>query len=373
MKPNEVTDLLESLLQIPSPSGEEANAVAFLVQRMSILGFECEVDAVGNAVGRIGNHGPRLALVGHIDTVPGEVPVRIEAGNLYGRGSVDAKGCLAAFIGAAVRAHRSGRLAAQVEIVACVEEEVPSSKGAHYRAKQAAPDALIIGEPSGAHAVTVGYKGFLRARLHWRENAAHSAGQASGAAAAACRQFVHLEERARTWGGARERLYDLLLVHLAEVQSHTNGMESRSELDLRLRLPEDLPPAAAVAWLEENSPNWRVHTEGGLPAWSGPRTSPLARELGRAITRCGARPRFVRKTGTADLNVLAPAWGCPAVAYGPGDSTLDHTPNEHLALAELHQAVMVLEDLLTQSVEYGAPTKTSRSASAAAASRLSSR
>ena len=35
------------------------------------------------------------------------------------------------------------------------------------------------------------------------------------------------------------------------------------------------------------------------------------------------------------MNILAPAWGCPALAYGPGDAALDHTPHEHMPLAEL--------------------------------------
>ena len=43
------------------------------------------------------------------------------------------------------------------------------------------------------------------------------------------------------------------------------------------------------------------------------------------------------------MNVVAPVWGCPIVAYGPGDSSLDHTPHEHLDLTEYWQAVLVLE------------------------------
>ncbi len=52
------------------------------------------------------------------------------------------------------------------------------------------------------------------------------------------------------------------------------------------------------------------------------------------------------KTGTADLNVVGPAWGCPAVAYGPGDSNLDHTPEEHILLSEYARAVAVLAAVL---------------------------
>ena len=55
------------------------------------------------------------------------------------------------------------------------------------------------------------------------------------------------------------------------------------------------------------------------------------------------QPGFVVKTGTSDMNVVAPVWQCPIVAYGPGDSALDHTPHEHLELDEYWTAVLVLE------------------------------
>ena len=46
------------------------------------------------------------------------------------------------------------------------------------------------------------------------------------------------------------------------------------------------------------------------------------------------------------MNIVAPVWQCPAVAYGPGDSSLDHTPNEHLSLDEYNQSVQVLTNTL---------------------------
>ena len=55
---------------------------------------------------------------------------------------------------------------------------------------------------------------------------------------------------------------------------------------------------------------------------------------------------FVLKTGTSDMNVVGPVWQCPIVAYGPGDSSLDHTPNEHLPLDEYWKAVNVIEQTL---------------------------
>ena len=66
------------------------------------------------------------------------------------------------------------------------------------------------------------------------------------------------------------------------------------------------------------------------------------RALTGSIRSAGGTPSFVYKTGSADLNIVAPAWKCPAVVYGPGDSALDHTPDEHLSLDEYGKAVTVL-------------------------------
>ncbi len=64
------------------------------------------------------------------------------------------------------------------------------------------------------------------------------------------------------------------------------------------------------------------------------------------IRSTGGEPKFVYKTGTADLNIVAPVWKCPAVVYGPGDSSLDHTPNEHISLEDYAKAVQVLSEVL---------------------------
>ncbi len=94
-------ELVRGLVAIPSVSGEEGEAVEWLVARMAERGFRATVDDAGNAVGEIGSGPLHIVLFGHIDTVPGEIPVRIEGDLLVGRGAVDAKGPLAAFVAAA--------------------------------------------------------------------------------------------------------------------------------------------------------------------------------------------------------------------------------------------------------------------------------
>ena len=53
------------------------------------------------------------------------------------------------------------------------------------------------------------------------------------------------------------------------------------------------------------------------------------------------------------MNLVAPAWRTPILAYGPGDSNLDHTPNEHIQISEYERAVSVLTDVLTALCSLG--------------------
>jgi LysW-gamma-L-lysine carboxypeptidase len=343
-------DLLEELLRIESHSTKEQRAVQFLVERGAALGFRSSIDAAGNAVLAIGERGPRVALVGHVDTVPGFVPVRREGDLLFGRGAVDAKGPLVAFIAAAHRAATEGSLACRVEIVACVEEEVASSRGAHFRATQPAPDFCVVGEPSGSDSVTVGYKGHVELELSTTRALEHTASPSSGLLAAACRTWTQIEDALAERDAARESWFERVMPHLAALTRTSDGLHETAHLTARLRLPPDLPPAAARDLVATHALGWSVTANHGIAAWESSRTSPLARLFGRAIATRGARPRFIRKTGTADTNVLAPAWRCPMVAYGPGDSSLDHTPNEHVAAPEFAAGVAVLHAVLAQPV-----------------------
>ena len=79
-----------------------------------------------------------------------------------------------------------------------------------------------------------------------------------------------------------------------------------------------------------------------IPAYRADKNTSLVRAFLSAIREAGGKPNFALKTGTSDLNIVAPAWTCPAIAYGPGDSALDHTPEEHLELDEYDRAVGVI-------------------------------
>ena len=46
------------------------------------------------------------------------------------------------------------------------------------------------------------------------------------------------------------------------------------------------------------------------------------------------------------MNTVGPVWDCPIVAYGPGDSSLDHTPEEHIHVQEFYRAIEVMEEVI---------------------------
>ena len=340
------TDLLEQMVAIDSTSGGEAELAAFLVETMNGLGFDAHIDEAGNAVGvkEAQDAGPdarELVLLGHMDTVPGEVPRKIEAGKLYGRGAVDAKGPLATFILAAARATPAP--GTRLVVVGAVEEECATSKGARYRATFPAPEACIIGEPSGWDAITLGYKGCLHIEFDHAQDCGHGAGPQGTAAERCCEFWQSLKSMADRYNRDHDRLFDQLLPTLSQVRTTSDGLIDRVHAKMSVRLPPNLDTAALRDELASLAGEATLRFSGEEPAWTSPRTSPLARAFVRALREAGTSPRLKHKTGTSDMNILGPAWQCPILAYGPGDSLLDHTPNEHIELDEFERAIDVLQ------------------------------
>jgi LysW-gamma-L-lysine carboxypeptidase len=346
MNDNQAIELLEAMLRIPSVSGQEGDLADFLVARMREWGLDATVDGAGNVVGMVGDSAMEVVLLGHMDTVPGDIPVRVQDGRLYGRGAVDAKGPLAAFIAAAARLQEAGDVPLRLTVIGCVEEEVPSSRGAHYVLPRYRPDLCIVGEPSGWEGITVGYKGTLRAVMRIEQGARHTAHAEATVAERVCYKWVRITEAAAAFNEGRARAFDRLLPALVNIRSGSDGRTDWAELDVNLRLPPDIGPEAARTWLASQAPECELTLHSAVDAWSGSRTTPLHRALARAIREVGGTPRFLLKTGTADLNLAAPAWGCPALAYGPGDASLDHTPGEHILLDEYLRSIAILSNAL---------------------------
>lgn len=375
-------ELLRGLVAIPSVHPGEHAAVTYLCAQMAARGFLTHVDGAGNAVGTVGDGPAHIVLLGHIDTVPGQIPVRVTRdGLLYGRGSVDAKGPLATFVAATSRAQAQGLLdGLKVTVIGGIGEEA-HSPGARYLAEtMPAPDACLIGEPGAWESVVLGYKGSMSLRyIRWQPNA-HGAGEEKPApqhAAAAWDTIVAYCERLND---PEQREFDRATPVLRGFASESDGLWQKATLAISVRMPPRLAPKAlldglrdrivlmpdgdAAAWRDviadgywddARESAWEAgrHADGAarvalvtmeppLPAYRCAKNTALVRALLAGVRAAGGTPRFKVKTGTADMNVVGPAWQCQMAAYGPGDSALDHTPAEHLALAEYGRAIDAL-------------------------------
>lgn len=364
-------ELVRALVAIPSLSRHEAAAATWLAGQMRGAGFDrAFVDDAGNAVGEIGDPGAArtIVLLGHLDTVPGNIAVRIENGLLYGRGSVDAKGPLAAFVAGAARFGAAAAKAANLRVVVAgaVEEEAATSKGARFIASrfdgsnERVPDACIIGEPSRWDRVTLGYKGRLLLDLTADQPMAHTAGPGASVAAVVVDLWNWVTAHAARVNAGKDKAFDQLSPSLRRFVTATNaGMHDTVDAQIAWRLPVGFDAGAFMqeieAWPADVKAHFMFTFRGHEQAWRGDRRNVLVRNFlaGLRSHDPAAQLGFVLKTGTSDMNVVAPIWKCPIVAYGPGDSSLDHTPNEHLQLDEYWKAVNVLEKTLTAYVEAG--------------------
>ncbi|MFZ5889073.1 MAG: [LysW]-lysine hydrolase [Chloroflexota bacterium] len=351
-------ETLIGLVSQYSPSGQERQAVEWLVARMKSLGYDnAFVDEAGNAVGVMGRGAKQVVLLGHIDTVPGEIkvaltPIPSPTGRgeiLYGRGAVDAKGPLACFVDAVAQV---GAVEGwQFVVIGAVEEE-RNSEGARFAAGQYQPDFAVIGEPNQWERVALGYKGSAWSSVTVKRGQTHTASGEQTAAEAAIEAWLKIKTYVDSFNMDKRRVFDKLLLTLRGMESGQDGFEQWARLNVGVRLPLEVSPSEWYSKLEETLKvleTFRVFVEPAgfaVPAWEGGKNNPLVRAFLSGIRSQGGEPRFVYKTGTADVNIVAPVWKCPAVVYGPGDSNLDHTPNEHIELKEYASAVQVLRKTL---------------------------
>lgn len=340
--------LLSRSVGIPSVSRDERELALFLADWCQDRKITAEVDEAGNLVAERGD-GPRtLLLLGHLDTVPFRWPVRWRDSPgvgtvLTGRGSVDAKAPLSAFL--QVLADAAVPAGWRLRVVGAVEEEISSSKGAfHVRDHHTRADAVVIGEPSGSGALTLGYHGLFKLRVSVSVPSGHSAGR--DAVSAPDRLMESLSDiRAavlKEADGALSAVIDMSCGARADSQSATAV--------LNFRVPPGADPGALCeAAGRAAGPDAEITVLRATPGYASGRSTVLARSFTRGFRREGIRPRFLLKKGTSDMNTLATAWrDVPMVAFGPGDSSLDHTDSERIGAEEYRRGRAVLRNAVEE-------------------------
>src|SRR5438876_110518 len=272
-----------------------------------------------------------------IDTTGVDIPGRIAD---YGLRA----GVLAAAITAVAR--QPAGAGCRFTVIGAVEEE-GSSRGARHLVSRRPPDQLVILEPSGWDAITLGYKGSLKLRYRLSQPLGHGAGPNESAADRATAFVRRLQDHAATQGkglGSFERLDARILRFHAD----HDGFRDTAAMTLGFRLPPNFDVPSLQQELEQWADGAELRFEYADAAVRAEKNTPVVRAFLKGIRDAGGTPRFKMKTGTSDMNILAPVWGCPTLAYGPGDSKLDHTPDEAMDLDDFARGVDVLTSALNR-------------------------
>jgi acetylornithine deacetylase len=319
--PSNVEGLTGALVNIDSTTGREQEVAAWLATFLRDLGYRVSEQPVSN--GRFNvfaqlDESPRVVFSTHFDCVPPFVPFRQQHGILFGRGSCDAKGILAAQVTAVERLRASGESRVAMLFVAGEERGSDGARVANDHAP-AGVKFLVNGEPTD-NRLGIATRGVLRVRLHATGRAAHSS-------------FPELGE------SAIDKLLDALMV-LRGVALPEDPVLGRTHYTVGLIeggvAPNVISPHASAEIM------FRIVGEGAPVRAALNVVEPLVTiepVLDIPAIRMHTLPGFETAVFpyTTDIPLLT-RWGTPLL-LGPGSIHVAHSDDEHVSIDELNHAV----------------------------------
>jgi acetylornithine deacetylase len=329
--PFDAVGFARALINIDSTTGREGDAGRWLSRELEQLGYTVVQQPVseGRANVYASLDSPVVVFSTHYDCVPPFFASRLENGKLYGRGSCDAKGILAAQVAAAERLRAAGER--RVGLLFVVGEERGSDGAAVANTAPAGSRFLINGEPTDNRLGT-GTGGVLRLRLRASGRAAHSATPEQGESAIDKLIDALLALRSiqlPTDPDLGSTYYSIGLIE-GGIAPNVISPSASAEVLFRTVGPAEtilqaVQPLERLVTSEEilRVPIVRLHTVGGFPT---------------------AAFRF-----TTDVPFLD-RWGTPLL-FGPGSILVAHTSDEHLDLAELDRAIDSYERLARECLK----------------------
>jgi putative selenium metabolism hydrolase len=365
------------LVKTKSYSDHEGDAAKKIVAKMKELGYdEAFIDRAGNACGRVSDGPTVIHFDSHMDTVLAENTEGwkhdpfggvVEDGFLYGRGSVDMKGGLAASVYAAALAKKAGLLDGKtVWVTGSVCEEYCDGVCLEhfYKDNGVKPDYCVICEPSRSQ-VTLGHTGKVQARIVTHGVSSHGSAPDKGVNAVyemapVIRRVEALNAKLRETNGAGT----VALTHIDCRTASLNAVPDRCEiyLDRRLRFGETVAQVKAeLASLVEGiaraevlpgtltHTSWTgaelVYTPEHDP-WKIAEDAPLTKVLSQVYAeQFGKQPEY--RCWDFGTNAVVPvSMGVPTIGFGPGDDALAHMVNERCRLSEVTDACRLYANLI---------------------------
>jgi acetylornithine deacetylase len=355
---------VDSRNPVIAPGGPGEGAVAsLLAEVLAQWEFDVELQEVvpgrPNVIARTGRRGgPVLMFNGHLDVVgtdgmshPPFDPVTRD-GRIYGRGSADMKGGIAAMCAAAARAAAATN--AELVIAAVIDEENESLGTRALVERGIRADAAIVTEPTRL-AIMPAHRGFVWAEIDVKGRAAHGSRYDIGVDAIRHAGLLLADLDAFEEDVLATRTHPLLghaSLH-ASLVSGGIGMSTypdRCLLALERRTVPGETTESVLAELRDAfariatrrrsfDASLRLITAQG-PSDVSP-DAPVVRALASALAGEGLAPAIEGMSAWTDAAILNDA-GIPAICFGPGDIRLAHAAEEFVPIAEIEQATAVL-------------------------------
>jgi len=358
--------LTQELVRRPSPAGDEETTVKQAEAAMRSLGYDkVWLDEVGNAVGVIegAQAGPTILFDGHCDTVgiaPG-VPwqndpfcAKIENGAIYGRGSADMKGAVAAMIHGAAGVDRR-KLAGRVVVSASVMEEVFEGGALKVVMDQVKPDFVVIGEATNLN-LNRGGRG--RAEIHLETIGRPSHSSAPHLGVNAVLEMMRVIKVVEGLSLPADPLLGPAIIALTDIISEPypgySVIPSRCKVTYDRRLlpgetPEDvlgnitnLPQVAdvklnAIIAKGEHQAYTGAVIRGDkfFPAWVFPESEPLVQKALQGLRQAGLEPEFGAYRFCTNAAYSAGIARVPTIGFGPATEADAHVVDEQLSLDSL--------------------------------------
>jgi len=375
-----IVSIASRLVRINSenPPGREAEVASFLAEKLSELGLKARVDAFDGRANCIAAtkdfNRASLLLLTHLDTVPaGErgawsIPPFegvIRDGKLYGRGAADAKGCIAAILGALKTLADSGVElgGGNLAFAAVADEEVESQGVRRLIGKGFRADYAVVGEPTSLQVCTA-HKGRLVALVKFAGRYAHSSRPDLGINAlyAASEFALEIEEYSKR---IARRAHPLLgppaiSVTMFRAGEKDNIVPGLAEVVVDYRALPGERPEAVLNELEHVAGNvdQRKGTrhETIVLRWVSPSEvdarSKIVKVAVEAVRRIlGHKPKISGFQATCDMSYLVNDAGIPSIILGPGDLKQAHTVDEWVSVAELVAAAKIYALLIYSLIQ----------------------
>jgi acetylornithine deacetylase len=335
----------------------EAEMAVWLADACRELGFSVEFQETApsrpNVIARWKGTGggQSLLLTGHMDVVSVDNMTRdpfepyVENGRMYGRGTQDMKGGLAAILGAVASLKTGGFTPKGDIILGFVTDEEYFSIGTDALVKIVKADAAILTEPTGGD-ICIAHKGFMWLTLTTSGKAAHGSLYTEGVDAIAHMGYLLRElDRFNAEAPPKHRLLQRASAHASLINGGLGLSTYPDQCILQIEhrmLPDDTPESVIAYWqtaidrLSHEVPNFSasVGQDFYRPGYEIDKSAPIVQTIESAFRGKGSKPSYMGMFGWLDSAILGQA-GIPTVILGPGG-------------AGMHGAVeyVILEDVL---------------------------